>query len=103
MSEIYQANDNKKYLYKDREVGVNYPPLHPNYRSKTRGYLGKEAEKQLNRRARNPITGNIVIFSTNKKILKIRIILIYLVTCTGFEPVNPRVKGVCVNHFTNRP
>lgn len=56
-SEICQANDNKKYLYKDREVGVNYPPLHPNCRSTTRGYLGEEAEKQLKRRARNPITG----------------------------------------------
>ena len=41
----------------DRKVGVNYLPLHPNYRSKTRGYLGKEAEKQLKRRARNPLTG----------------------------------------------
>lgn len=56
-SEICQANDNKKYLYKDREVGVNYPPLHPNCRSTTRGYLGEEAEKQLKRRARNPFTG----------------------------------------------
>ena len=26
-----------------------------------------------------------------------------LVTGTGFEPVHARVKGVCVNHFTNRP
>ena len=31
----------------DREVGVNYPPLHPNYR------VRQEAEKQLKRRARN--------------------------------------------------
>lgn len=38
-------------------MGVNYPPLHPNCRSKTRGYLGEEAEKTLKRRARNPITG----------------------------------------------
>lgn len=56
-SEICQSHDNKKYKYKDREVGVNYPPLHPNCRSTTRGYLGKEGEKQLKRRARNPITG----------------------------------------------
>ena len=47
MGEICRANDNKKYLYKDREVGVNYPPLHPNYR------VRQEAEKQLKRRARN--------------------------------------------------
>jgi SPP1 gp7 family putative phage head morphogenesis protein len=56
-SEICQANDNKKFLYKDKQIGVNYPPLHPNCRSTTRGYLGEEAEKRLKRRARNPITG----------------------------------------------
>ncbi len=38
MSEICRANDNKKYLYKDREVGVNYPPLHPNYRVRQEAY-----------------------------------------------------------------
>lgn len=56
-SEICQSHDNKVYDYKDKEVGVNFPPLHPNCRSKTRGYLGKEAEKTLKRRAKNPITG----------------------------------------------
>ena len=30
----------------NRKVGVNYPPLHSNYRSRTRGYLGKEAYKR---------------------------------------------------------
>lgn len=52
-----QDMDNKKFLFKDREVGVNYPPLHPNCRSTTRGYLGEETEKTLQRRARDPITG----------------------------------------------
>ena len=56
-SETCQNHDGKVYEYKDKEVGVNYPPLHPNCRSKTRGYLGEEAEKTLKRRARNPITG----------------------------------------------
>lgn len=56
-SEICQSHDNKVYNYKDKEVGVNFPPLHPNCRSKTRGYLGEEAEKTLKRRARNPQTG----------------------------------------------
>lgn len=56
-SPMCQENDNQVYKYKDREVGVNYPPLHPNCRSTTRGYLGKEAEAMLQRRARNPITG----------------------------------------------
>ena len=62
-SEICQSHDNKVYNYKDKEVGVNYPPLHPNCRSKTRGYLGKEAEKRLKRRARNPITGKTEIIN----------------------------------------
>ena len=56
-SETCQNHDGKVYEYKDKEVGVNFPPLHPNCRSKTRGYLGEEAEKQLKRRARNPQTG----------------------------------------------
>lgn len=56
-SAICQSMDNKIFEYKDKEVGTNFPPLHPNCRSKTRGYLGKEAEKNLQRRARNPITG----------------------------------------------
>ena len=56
-SPMCQSHDNKKYKYKDREVGVNYPPLHPNCRSTTRGYLGEEAEANLQRRARNPKTG----------------------------------------------
>ncbi len=56
-SEICQAMDNKVFKYSEREDGVNYPPLHPNCRSKTRGYLDEEAEKNLKRRARNPYTG----------------------------------------------
>ena len=60
-SEICQSMDNKVFDYKDREEGTNFPPLHPNCRSKTRGYLGKEAEKNLQRRARNPLTGETQI------------------------------------------
>lgn len=56
-SKICQEMDNKVFEYKDKEVGVNFPPLHPNCRSKTRGYLGEKEEKMLKRRARNPITG----------------------------------------------
>lgn len=56
-SAICQHMDNKKFNYDDRQDGVNFPPLHPNCRSKTRGYLGEEAEKMLKRRARNPKTG----------------------------------------------
>lgn len=52
-----QSHDNKRYKVSDRQVGVNYPPLHPNCRSTVRPYIGEEAEKNLQRRARNPITG----------------------------------------------
>lgn len=56
-SEICQNYDNKVFKYSEKKEGINYPPLHPNCRSTTRGYLGEEAEKELKRRARNPITG----------------------------------------------
>ena len=56
-SETCQVHDGQVYEYKDMDVGYNFPPLHPNCRSKTRGYLGEEAEKHLKRRARNPVTG----------------------------------------------
>ena len=56
-SEICQEMDGKIFNLKDRAEGINYPPLHPNCRSKTRGYINEEAEKNLQRRARNPITG----------------------------------------------
>lgn len=56
-SKICQSQDGKRYKYSEKKTGVNFPPLHPNCRSKTRGYLGAEVEKQLKRRARNPITG----------------------------------------------
>jgi len=56
-SPMCQSYDNKVLDYKDKKVGVNFPPLHPNCRSTTRGYLGEEAEKSLQRRARDPKTG----------------------------------------------
>lgn len=60
-SDICISMDNKKIAYKDKEEGVNYPPLHPNCRSKTRGYVDEEVEKSLKRRARNPETGKTEI------------------------------------------
>ena len=56
-SAICQSHDNKVYNFKDKKVGENYPPLHPNCRSKTRGYISEEVERTLKRRARNPQTG----------------------------------------------
>lgn len=60
-SKMCQEHDGKVYDFKDKETGVNYPPLHPNCRSTTRGYLGEEEEKALKRRARDPITGKTEI------------------------------------------
>lgn len=56
-SKACQDMDNEVIEYKERKIGFNFPPLHPNCRSKTRGYLGKEAEKMIKRRAFNQITG----------------------------------------------
>lgn len=58
-SEICQNMDGKKFAYKDKEEGVNYPPLHPNCRSKTRGYVDEEVEQSMERKALNPVTGKI--------------------------------------------
>ena len=52
-----QEMDGEVIPLAERKVGVNFPPLHPNCRSKTRAYMGEEIEKTLKRRARNPITG----------------------------------------------
>lgn len=56
-STICQGLDNRAFPLKDRAVGVNYPPMHPNCRSTTRAYMGEEVERTLQRRARDPITG----------------------------------------------
>ena len=54
---ICQELDSKVFPLKNRRVGENYPPMHPNCRSKTRAYMGAEVEATLKRRARDPITG----------------------------------------------
>ena len=60
-STICQELDNDVFELKERQVGVNYPPMHPNCRSKTRAYIGAEIEATLKRRARNPITNETEI------------------------------------------
>ena len=60
-SSICQELDNKVFELKDRQTGVNYPPMHVNCRSKTRAYMGEEIEATLKRRARNPITNKTEI------------------------------------------
>lgn len=60
-STICQNLDNEVFELKERQVGENYPPMHPNCRSKTRAYMGAEIEATLKRRARNPITNKTEI------------------------------------------
>lgn len=60
-STICQDLDHEVFPLKDRQVGVNYPPMHPNCRSKTRAYMGEEIEATMKRRARNPVTGKTEI------------------------------------------
>lgn len=43
-STICASTDGRIFNLKDRVTGVNYPPMHPNCRSTTRVYLGKEYE-----------------------------------------------------------
>lgn len=60
-SEICRSHDGNKYKYKDKQIGVNYPPMHPNCRSVTRGYISEEIEKTITRRARDIETGETYI------------------------------------------
>lgn len=62
-SQICQELDGQKFKVEEAQVGVNQNPMHPNCRSTTRAYLGEEAEKNLERRARNPFTGETEIIS----------------------------------------
>lgn len=48
-SQICGYLDGKRFKLKDRQVGVNWPPMHPNCRSKPRAYFGDEFEPELRR------------------------------------------------------
>ena len=56
-SEICQELDGKKFKLSEAEEGVNYPPMHPYCRSTVRAYISKDVEKDMQRRARDPETG----------------------------------------------
>ena len=58
-SKICQELDGKVFETKDRQVGVNYPPMHPYCRSTTIIHLDDETMDELESRriARNPETG----------------------------------------------
>lgn len=52
-----RAHDRKVYNVKDAVPGQNMPPLHPYCRSTTRAYFGPETLQNIQRRARDPVTG----------------------------------------------
>lgn len=56
-SPICQEQDKKVYKVKNARPGVNMPPMHVFCRSTTRAYFGAQTLKNIQRRARNPITG----------------------------------------------
>lgn len=57
--------DGKKFLVKDAKEGVNYPPLHVFDRCGTVSYFDEEELKDLQRRARDPITGKTYLVDQN--------------------------------------
>lgn len=58
-SHICQQHDNKVYNTDEATPGVNYPPLHPWCRSTTIAYDEDADYSKLERRARNPKTGEV--------------------------------------------
>ena len=54
-SDICQELDNKVFLEKERQVGVNAPPMHPFCRSTTAPVIDEDF--LTSRRAKNPKTG----------------------------------------------
>ena len=61
-SHICREHDHKVYDVSKRQVGVNFPPLHPFCRSTTIPVLDTENLSELSRRARDPKSGkNIII------------------------------------------
>lgn len=57
-SEICRALDQKTFALEDRQVGVNYPPMHTNCRSTT--YFSLKPDEHHMRAARDPQTGKTV-------------------------------------------
>lgn len=58
-SKVCQEHDHKIYLVKDRQPGKNCPPMHPWCRSTTIAYLDNETINGMERRARDPETGEV--------------------------------------------
>lgn len=64
-SAVCRKLDKTIHLVKDAEVGVNFPPMHPNCRSVDSAYIDGRDYSKLQRRARNPITGETELVPAN--------------------------------------
>lgn len=64
-SRICREHDRKVYEVKDAVPGKNKPPLHPWCRSTTRAYFGPKTLKNIQRRARDPQTGQTYLVPAN--------------------------------------
>lgn len=56
-SPMCQEHDGKEYLLSEKEVGVNYPPLHPWCRSTVEPVIDGISTAHMKRWARDPVTG----------------------------------------------
>ena len=64
-SAVCRKLDKTIHLVKDAEVGVNFPPMQPNCRSVDSAYIDGRDYSKLQRRARNPITGETELVPAN--------------------------------------
>lgn len=64
-SKLCQDEDRRIHKTKDAKAGVNLPPLHPFCRSTTRAYFGAEFHSNIQRRARDPVTGKTELVSAD--------------------------------------
>ena len=58
-SKICQKLNGQIFKVKDQKPGKNCPPMHPWCRSTTIGVISRELLKDMKRRARNPVTGEV--------------------------------------------
>ena len=58
-SDICQEQDGKIYNVADAEPGKNMPPFHPNCRSTTISVISREWLNTVERKARDPVTGEV--------------------------------------------
>ena len=56
-SDICQSKDGQEFLLSEKEVGVNYPPLHPFCRSHVECVIDGIVYERMKRWARHPVTG----------------------------------------------